>query len=42
MSPVTAFISLNNLNRLVFIMDTQNVFCEIGTALVHININFML
>jgi hypothetical protein len=37
------FISLKNLNRLVFIIDTQRVFCEVETALVYdINIMFTL
>lgn len=29
------FISLNNINWLVFLMDTNCVLCEIGTAVLH-------
>ena len=33
---------LNSISRLVFIKETEYVFCEVENEILHISINFML
>jgi hypothetical protein len=38
LSRTEAIISLNSINRLVFVMDTQCVYCEVGIYIIYISV----